>query len=68
MPPSPWPTSAVPNDLLERHGSAAQEAGESRMIGGIHFGDANLDGITLGTSVGSNAWSKAQMYFSGIAS
>jgi len=37
------------------------------MIGGIHFGDANLDGITLGTSVGSNAWSKAQTYFSGIA-
>jgi hypothetical protein len=46
---------------------AVQEAGESRMIGGIHFRDANLDGITLGTSVGSNTWSKAQTYFSGIA-
>jgi hypothetical protein len=46
---------------------AAQEAGESRKIGGIHFTDANLDGLTLGTSVGSNAWSKAQTYFSGIA-
>jgi hypothetical protein len=47
--------------------NAAQEAGESRMIGGIHFRDANRDGITLGTSVGSNAWSKAQTYISGIA-
>jgi hypothetical protein len=46
---------------------AVQEAGESRMIGGIHFSDANLDGITLGTSVGSNTWSKAQAYISGIA-
>ena len=47
--------------------AAVQEAGESRIIGGIHFRDANLDGITLGTSVGSNTWSKAQAYFSGIA-
>jgi hypothetical protein len=52
-----WPTFTA----------AAQEAGESRKIGGIHFTDANLDGITLGTSVGSNAWSKAQAYFNGIA-
>jgi hypothetical protein len=52
-----WPT----------YTAAAQEAGESRIIGGIHFTDANLDGLSLGTSVGSNAWSKAQTYFSGIA-
>jgi hypothetical protein len=47
--------------------SAMKEAGESRQIGGIHFDDANLDGLTLGTSVGSNTWSKAQTFFSGIA-
>jgi hypothetical protein len=52
-----WPTFTT----------AMQEAGESRQIGGIHFDDANLDGTTLGTSVGSNSWSKAQTYFSGIA-
>jgi hypothetical protein len=52
-----WPTFTA----------AGQEAGESRKIGGIHFNDANLDGLTLGTSVGSNTWSKAQTYFSGIA-
>jgi hypothetical protein len=52
-----WPTFTT----------ATQEAGESRQIGGIHFKDANVDGLTLGTSVGSNTWSKAQTYFSGIA-
>ena len=31
---------------------AAQEAGYSRVIGGIHFNFSNLDGATLGNSVG----------------
>jgi hypothetical protein len=47
--------------------AAAEEAGESRLLGGIHFRDANRDGVTLGTSVGSNSWSKAQTYFTGTA-
>ncbi len=47
--------------------AAADEAGESRMLGGIHFRDANRHGLALGSSVGTNAWSKAQTYFSGTA-
>ena len=46
---------------------AADEAGLSRLLGGIHFRDANRDGLTLGDSVGSNTWSKAQTYFTGTA-
>ncbi|HET6530476.1 MAG TPA: vanadium-dependent haloperoxidase [Actinoplanes sp.] len=52
-----WPT----------YTAAADEAGLSRMLGGIHFRDANRNGMTLGTSVGSNAWSKARTYFTGTA-
>jgi hypothetical protein len=37
------------------------------MLGGIHFRDASWNGMTLGTSVGSNAWSKARTYFTGTA-
>ena len=47
---------------------AADEAGLSRLMGGIHFRDANRDGLVLGDSVGSNTWSKAQTYFTGTAS
>jgi hypothetical protein len=46
---------------------AAEEAGLSRLLGGIHFRDANRDGLVLGNSVGSNTWSKAQTYFTGTA-
>ncbi len=46
---------------------AADEAGLSRLLGGIHFRDANREGLMLGDSVGSNTWSKAQAYFAGTA-
>ncbi len=52
-----WPTFSF----------AADEAGLSRLMGGIHFRDANRNGLTLGASVGSNTWSKAQTYFTGTA-
>ncbi|HEX8346093.1 MAG TPA: hypothetical protein VF657_15340, partial [Actinoplanes sp.] len=52
-----WPTFSY----------AADEAGLSRLLGGIHFRDANRDGLTLGSSVGTNTWSKAQTYFTGTA-
>jgi hypothetical protein len=39
----------------------------SRRLGGIHFPDADLDGRNLGTSVGQNAWAKAQAYVNGTA-
>jgi hypothetical protein len=52
-----WPT----------YTDAADEAGLSRLLGGIHFRDANRDGLVLGNAVGSNTWSKAQTYFTGTA-
>ncbi len=52
-----WPTFTAARD----------EAGESRRQGGIHFPDADHDGRVLGTSVGQNAWAKAQTYFNGTA-
>jgi PAP2 superfamily len=47
--------------------AAAGEAGLSRELGGIHFRDADQHGLNLGRAVGTNAWSKAQTYFLGIA-
>jgi vanadium-dependent haloperoxidase-like protein len=47
--------------------AAAGEAGLSREYGGIHFRDADQHGLNLGRAVGTNAWSKAQTYFLGIA-
>jgi hypothetical protein len=44
---------------------ALDEAGRSRRQGGIHFPDSDLDGRALGTSVGQNAWTRAQAYFNG---
>jgi hypothetical protein len=52
-----WPTFTMARD----------EAGNSRRQGGIHFPDADLDGRNLGASVGQNAWTKAQTYFTGTA-
>ncbi len=52
-----WPT----------YTDAADEAGLSRLLGGIHFRDANRDGLVLGNSVGSHTWNKAQTYFTGTA-
>jgi hypothetical protein len=52
-----WPTFSI----------ALDEAGRSRRQGGIHFLDGDFNGRTLGTSVGQNAWTKAQTYFNGTA-
>lgn len=52
-----WPTFTMARD----------EAGNSRRQGGIHFPDADLDGRNLGASVGQNAWTRAQTYFTGTA-
>lgn len=48
-----WPTFS----------SAAQQAGMSRMYGGIHFMQANLGGQQLGLEVGQLAWEKAKLFF-----
>ena len=47
---------------------AANSAGMSRRYGGIHFEAGDLNGRTLGSQIGSQAWAKAQTYFNGTAS
>ncbi len=43
---------------------AAEEAGISRLYGGIHFEDGHLMGEALGRLVGDQVWEKAQSYIS----
>lgn len=42
---------------------AAEQAGLSRLYGGIHFKKGNEDGQKLGEAVAMCAWEKAQFYF-----
>ena len=42
---------------------AAEQAGMSRVYGGIHFAKANLDGQQLGKSIAKISWEKALFYF-----
>ncbi|MFM1842919.1 MAG: hypothetical protein RLZZ490_1657, partial [Cyanobacteriota bacterium] len=42
---------------------AAQEAGISRLYGGIHFSDGNVNGLALGQQVGANAYRFAESFF-----
>jgi hypothetical protein len=42
---------------------AAEQAGMSRLYGGIHFSKANLDGQQLGKEVGKAAWERALSFF-----
>jgi hypothetical protein len=44
---------------------AAEEAGLSRLLGGIHFRDANVQGRTMGRAIGGMVWTKALGYFNG---
>jgi hypothetical protein len=44
---------------------AAEEAGMSRLYGGIHIMDANAGGLRIGEEVGRRAWSRAKRYFDG---
>jgi hypothetical protein len=45
--------------------SAAQQAGESRLYGGIHFYEGNVVGLDIGEKVGNAAYEKAQNLWSG---
>jgi membrane-associated phospholipid phosphatase len=47
--------------------SAAEEAGISRLYGGIHFRQGNEEGLILGRHIGEEVWRKAQTYFDGRA-
>jgi len=44
---------------------AADEAGASRIYGGIHIQDGDLRGRELGKKIGRSAWRKANDYFQG---
>ncbi|HKQ00561.1 MAG TPA: phosphoesterase [Actinomycetes bacterium] len=46
---------------------AAEQAGQSREYGGIHFEAGDQDARDAGAKVGKNAWAKALTYFNGTA-
>jgi len=57
---------AVPTPIyFATFSEAAQQAGLSRLYGGIHFSDDNDIGQELGALIGQQAWAKAQTYFNG---
>ncbi|MGH9838216.1 MAG: vanadium-dependent haloperoxidase [Blastocatellia bacterium] len=45
---------------------AAEEASLSRLYGGIHFSDGNVQGRIMGRKIGAAVWKKAQAYFQGV--
>jgi len=46
--------------------AAADEAGLSRRYGGIHFKQGDLDGRSLGRTVGTQVWLKSTLCFTGV--
>jgi hypothetical protein len=52
-----WPTFSA----------AANQAGVSRRLGGIHFLQGDLEGRKLGRKIGAIVWDKAETYFNGTA-
>jgi hypothetical protein len=64
----PGVTPLLPTPLIwPTFSSARDDAGMSRRYGGIHFPDGDVQGRTLGASVGQNAWDRARSYFDGTA-
>ncbi len=49
------------------YADAADEAGRSRLYGGIHVRADDLRGREMGQEVGRRAWAEAQRYFAGAA-
>jgi hypothetical protein len=54
--------------FYETFSDAAEEAGLSRLYGGIHFTDDNETAQEVGALIGEQAWAKALTYFNGTAS
>ncbi|OKH26836.1 phosphoesterase [Hydrococcus rivularis NIES-593] len=44
---------------------AAEEAGMSRLYGGIHFSDGNIQSQIMGQKVGAKVWQRTQFYING---
>ena len=65
----PGETPASPVTLSwETFRQAADEAGLSRLYGGIHFAEGDLNGRQLGVEVGTSVWETAQSYINGTRS
>ncbi|MBL7780636.1 MAG: phosphatase PAP2 family protein [Saprospiraceae bacterium] len=45
---------------------AAEQAGYSRLVGGIHFSNANEEGQKLGNKLAALVWGKVQQYWNGV--
>ena len=60
------PTETVTLQWATYH-DASDEAGVSRLYGGIHVRADDLAGRVLGAEVGAAAWELAQTYFDGVA-
>jgi hypothetical protein len=45
---------------------AADQAGQSRLFGGIHVQADDFTGRIIGSTCGKDAWAKAQRYYSGL--
>jgi len=45
--------------------AAADEAGVSRLYGGIHFNDGDINGRVLGRQVAASVWDQSQFYING---
>ena len=46
---------------------AADQAGQSRLLGGIHIQADDFNGRRIGSECGLAAWTRAQLYFAGTA-
>jgi membrane-associated phospholipid phosphatase len=75
-----WEQTFTPGALKFEHGpsvpltlqwatyyDASDQAGISRLYGGIHISADDLEGRRIGSQVGKGAWALAQRYFAGTA-
>src|SRR6056297_2372469 len=63
--------AALPGDVYQLQwdtfSEAAIDGGASRIYGGIHFSDGNLDGLSAGANIGADAYALAVDFADGIA-
>ena len=59
-------TPGTPVELCwDTFSAAANEAGLSRLYGGIHFQDGDINGRAMGREIGNTVWAKSQYYING---
>lgn len=63
--------AALPGDVYQfqwdTFSEAANAGGASRIYGGIHFSDANIDGLSAGADIGAGAYALAVEFANGTA-